>query len=90
MVYTALWQMGRVERLESMKLFLFTTLQNCKASDDFLHILPGEVPVLSRGWADLSPEKEVLFYLELETIQDKRPFLLLVVTPSKVYWGRGT
>lgn len=50
--------MGGVER---KKLFLSKTLKIYKASDEFLHILPGEVSLLARGWAD--PEEEVLFYL---------------------------
>lgn len=49
-------------------LFLFKTPKIYKASDEFLHIFPGEVPLLTRGWADLHPEKEVLFHLGLQTI----------------------
>lgn len=39
--------MGGIVRLGRKKLFLFKTVKIYKASDEFLHILVGEVPLLT-------------------------------------------
>lgn len=59
-----------------------------KTSGEFLHILPGEVLLLTRDWADLRPEEVVLVYLGLQTLQGKGPAYLLVKTLSNVCWER--